>query len=400
MADVPTFVHPAATLAEVHTAFRWKPANAAARTAINIGASFADDVGCMAWQQDDNSVWLAKATGTGSSKWQQVGSALDIVSLSTDTTPTAGYYIPVYTGVTNKKATVGSLLNAVLPAGGYVGEVLIWNGTAWVVAAAGDFSFTLATPRGTDTHGLIGLNSGSGFIGMESSPDSTDPYAILQAPLDGNASVNADATTAGTQTAQLGAIFDGVPHPTIQAGAISIGEAGWESDPHFEAISFFGAPLAAQKNIGGGVGQTTLDTIRAALAAYGLGVDNGAIGNWTYQGTGQTTNGTPVVLQVIALPDNSITTVEYTLVARDTGNNWYKSIYRNEFTRSAGGSATILDSTTPSPQYVANAISGFTNAPLAVSGNTVEARIVASGSVHCRYYYRIRVETVLLASAT
>lgn len=68
-------VHPAATLSEVHTAFRWKPANAAARNAIVVGTPFTDDVGCLAWQLDDNTVWLAKATGTGSSKWQQVGAA-------------------------------------------------------------------------------------------------------------------------------------------------------------------------------------------------------------------------------------------------------------------------------------------------------------------------------------
>jgi hypothetical protein len=103
--------HRTATDNEVHRPFRWTFANAAARTAINIGAIYADDVGCLAWQQDDNSTWLAKATGTGSSKWQQVGSALDITSLTLASTPTLGSYLPLYDGVSNKKATLASLAN-------------------------------------------------------------------------------------------------------------------------------------------------------------------------------------------------------------------------------------------------------------------------------------------------
>jgi hypothetical protein len=73
MAD-PKVKHPEATGDEVHRPFRWTPANATARTAINIGAVSADDVGCLAWQTDENSSWIAIATGTGSAKWAQLGS--------------------------------------------------------------------------------------------------------------------------------------------------------------------------------------------------------------------------------------------------------------------------------------------------------------------------------------
>lgn len=70
-----TVAHPAATGDEVHTPYRWKPADATARAAINVAASHADDVGCLAWQQDDNSSWVAIASGTGANKWFQVGAS-------------------------------------------------------------------------------------------------------------------------------------------------------------------------------------------------------------------------------------------------------------------------------------------------------------------------------------
>lgn len=62
-------IHPAATGLEIHTPYRWTPADAAARILINVGATNADDVGCQAYQQDNGSVWTAVATGTGASKW-------------------------------------------------------------------------------------------------------------------------------------------------------------------------------------------------------------------------------------------------------------------------------------------------------------------------------------------
>jgi hypothetical protein len=71
-APIPDFSHGTATGVEIHTPYRWTPANAAARIAINIGASFADDVGAIAFQQDDGSVWTAIATGTGANKWVAV----------------------------------------------------------------------------------------------------------------------------------------------------------------------------------------------------------------------------------------------------------------------------------------------------------------------------------------
>jgi hypothetical protein len=68
-------IHPAATALEIHRPFRWTPLNAAARTAINLAATYADDLGCLAWQQDDNTVWTAIAAGTGPSKWAQIGAS-------------------------------------------------------------------------------------------------------------------------------------------------------------------------------------------------------------------------------------------------------------------------------------------------------------------------------------
>ncbi len=65
-------IHPAVSALEVHTPYRWTPADATARALINIGATNADDVGCMARQQDNGSVWTAIATGTGVNKWLPV----------------------------------------------------------------------------------------------------------------------------------------------------------------------------------------------------------------------------------------------------------------------------------------------------------------------------------------
>lgn len=67
--------HPAATGTEVHAPVRWIFANDSARTAYNVAGTFADDVGCFAWQQDTNTVWLAISAGIGSGHWAQVGAA-------------------------------------------------------------------------------------------------------------------------------------------------------------------------------------------------------------------------------------------------------------------------------------------------------------------------------------
>lgn len=66
-------LHPVASGDEVHRPYRWNPADAATRVAINVGTPSSDDVGCFALQADDKSVWVAIATGTGASKWAFVG---------------------------------------------------------------------------------------------------------------------------------------------------------------------------------------------------------------------------------------------------------------------------------------------------------------------------------------
>lgn len=71
-------LHPAASTLEVHSPYRWKPPNAAARILIDVGATNADDVGCMALQLDDKTVWTAVATGTGAGAWAAVATAAEL----------------------------------------------------------------------------------------------------------------------------------------------------------------------------------------------------------------------------------------------------------------------------------------------------------------------------------
>lgn len=76
--------HPLTTGTEVHRPFRWTPATAAARVAIDIGATNADDVGCLAWQTDNDTFWVAIDTGTGATKWRQFLAARDVEIVDDD----------------------------------------------------------------------------------------------------------------------------------------------------------------------------------------------------------------------------------------------------------------------------------------------------------------------------
>jgi len=376
--------HPAATGTEIHRPFRWTFANAAARNAYNVGAAFADDVGCLAWQTDDNSVWLAKATGTGSSKWQQIGVALDINGLATEGAPTAGMVVALYNGTTNKKATLSSLLAGVMPVGGYVGELLIWNGTAWVVATAGLISATTLSPRSTDANSVLELTSGGGRLHF----DTSGPLAELLAPTGSDLLLSCKGlgqqtrlqvqNTAGTR---YDAIIATVVHP--------------DSSDHVR-LGFFGASPQNIQTIGGGGGVSALESIRAALAAYGLVVDNASVGDWTYSAPFSQHTTSPITVRNIQLPDNSFTSIEYLVECRDTGNNWFCSRTRVNFTRAAGGT-TVLQNI----EFTYSQGTLVANAPVIVDGaNGVNARVAGKASADVDGFYRIRVETVLQAAAT
>lgn len=103
--------HPLATGDEVHRNARWTPADEAARLLINIGGTNADDVGCEAWQQSDNTTWLAISAGTGASHWKQIGTS---ARRDVDSTKTANFSVVAF-----KSYAIGTLtaaITATLPA--------------------------------------------------------------------------------------------------------------------------------------------------------------------------------------------------------------------------------------------------------------------------------------------